>query len=340
MRSSAGILLLAVMASGCSRGWDEFAVAADAGVAGSSTGGAGGTAGSSTGGAPSGGSGGASGAPQSCNTCTPEPCECAPAVPDPWAPARFAELGKPGTEPPCSGGWTSVGSAGVGLKDTGCTSCQCVPKDTGCVAQVTWYENTNCGQPAGSSSSPGPCATPPLGINPSSFEVVYKPPQTSCVSDAKPNPPAFDQSFSLCVAEVAPADPSCGMCIPTAGAPLDPARCVLKSSASSEDVCPAGYPVRYELGTAADIQDNRTCTGCTCGPPTDGTCNSGSIAACTAKACAGCGPGIPPGSCAQGQSANVSSPPPATGVTCTGGGVAVTKGTLTLNPLQLLCCET
>ncbi len=317
MRSSVGILLLAVMTSGCSRSWDEFAVASDAGSS------VGGSAGMSTGGAPSGGSSGTGGgaatggSPASCDQCDTPPCVCAPDVPASWQPARFVELAGMNTEEPaCPAGWGDGMWFGAEPEDTGCTDCGCAPQGGACQAEVTFFASGNCTQPELVSTVPGGCASPPSGTSVKSVGVKYKLQPGDCASTATPKAPTFKQSYFVCRAEAAPA--ACGACVPASTAPFSPRACVLRSGASPDDLCPEGYPARYELGTAADLADNRSCVGCSCATPVGGTCQNGSLAMCAATACGQCGPGIPIG-CYDGKSVSLGTLPSPTGLACAAG---------------------
>jgi len=219
----------------------------------------------------------------------------------------------------------------TGLTDPGCGACSCgAPQGAVCNVKVTGYSTKICGGSvvfqqtvAGQTCVASAAAA---GVD---FQHVFTP--GSCAPNATLKPAAYTGKATVCEA------PTGCACIPVAGSAFKTALCV-SSNTSGDKPCPAGYSVKYLLGKG--FNDNRSCTGCSCGPTAGQTCDSsGASVACNAS-CSSClGTPDNPGCHDATQPFGLGLSATIKGGSCQPMGTAKSTGSLAPATTQIVCCD-
>ncbi len=276
------------------------------GTGGTSTGGTGGTSTGGTGGTSTGGSGGTSAggtggsvSSEICDNmeddddngltdCADPNCsamgyECLPNPPSPWSgPVQFSL----GELPNCFGSWPGSGSVGgvgfIAPANATCPGCSCTDSaDAKCGMDVSVFSVSNCVGITQSSVffADGQCinvgmqALGPQSVRPTSGMRVVSGSCTAQTLGSPSFPPADwqDEAWTCLPSALGAGCDSSHFCSPPAE---DGLICVTRPGAH-ETECPVDYG-SYSWILYRDVDDDRSCSPCTCGAPT-GDCSGAEI---------------------------------------------------------------
>jgi hypothetical protein len=233
---------------------------------------------------------------------------CVPDVPTGWQGPMEVYAGA-AAPPACKVGFAqSVGANDVLQAPAATCDCSCGPSTTTCnPPTMAFYDSMTCGAVASCTStslSPNVCQTLDershcVGALTLDVSLLAG---TSVVGSCTPAPmrnvPAYSWGIQArgCVSTVAPAQVDCGsgkICAPTPEPGFAQTLCI---GHPGDVACPGGgYGVKHVYYTSVD--DTRTCTGCTCGAPTGGSCSFFSVTgyASSNQSCTGKAVTYPPG---------------------------------------------
>jgi hypothetical protein len=161
---------------------------------------------------------------------------------------------------------------------TACSPCRCAAAGACSALSVRTYPTATCaGMPQTAVVSPQCASATAVTLAPqSSLAISQTAPAGALRCDAKQAQPvhaAFERVVRVCVANQLPAAgcESGFLCAPPPSRSAKRARCTL-AKGTGEATCPPDYPIREVLFEG--MEDDRSCSACTCSAPTNQKCTA------------------------------------------------------------------